>query len=48
MERDPGIGSVFPRMKELLKIPLIFDGKNQYAPAAMKSMGFEYVCVGLC
>ena len=38
----------FPRMKELLKTPLIFDGRNQYAPAAMKSMGFEYICIGRC
>ena len=33
-------------LKELLKTPLIFDGRNQYAPAAIKPMGFEYVCVG--
>jgi UDPglucose 6-dehydrogenase len=33
-------------MKELLKTPPIFDGRNQYSPPAMKSMGFEYVCVG--
>ena len=38
----------FPRMKELLKCPLIFDGRNQYSPPAMKSMGFEYVCIGRC
>ncbi|MDD3917626.1 MAG: hypothetical protein PHX00_10775, partial [Synergistaceae bacterium] len=36
----------FPRMKELLKTPLIFDGRNQYSPPAMKSMGFEFVCIG--
>ena len=40
--------SDFLRMKELLKTPLIFDGRNQYSPPAMKSMGFEYVCVGRC
>ena len=47
---DPGVRSDqgcvdFPRMKELLKYPPIFDGRNQYSPSAMKSMGFEYVCV---
>jgi len=27
----------FPGMKELLKTPLIFDGRNQYSPPAMNS-----------
>jgi len=36
----------FPRMKELLKTPPIFDGRKRYSPAAMESMGFEYVCIG--
>ena len=48
MERDSRIWSASPRMKELLKTPLIFDGRNQYSPPAMKSMGFEYVCIGRC
>lgn len=38
----------FPRMKELLKHPVIFDGRNQYNPATMGTMGFEYNCVGRC
>ena len=38
----------FPRMKDLLKHPVIFDGRNQYNPSAMKTMGFEYICVGRC
>jgi len=36
----------FPRMKDLLKTPLIFDGRNQYSLPAMQSMGFECVCIG--
>ena len=36
----------FSMMKELLKTPTIFDGRNQYSSPAMKPMGFEYVCVG--
>jgi hypothetical protein len=39
MERDS-------RMKELLNTPTIFAGRKQYAPPAMKTMGFEYVCIG--
>jgi UDPglucose 6-dehydrogenase len=36
----------FPRMKSLLKNALIFDGRNQYEPATMKSLGFGYQCIG--
>jgi UDPglucose 6-dehydrogenase len=35
-------------LPEMMKTPLIFDGRNQYSPLAMQSMGFEYVCVGRC
>jgi hypothetical protein len=35
-------------LPELLMTPLIIDGRNQYSPPAMKSMGFEYVCVERC
>jgi len=36
----------FPRMKSLLKNAVIFDGRNQYEPATMKSLGFGYQCIG--
>jgi UDPglucose 6-dehydrogenase len=36
----------FPRMKSLLKTPLVFDGRNQYEPASMKALGFGYQCIG--
>jgi UDPglucose 6-dehydrogenase len=34
------------KVKSLLKRPLIFDGRNIYEPAKMKSMGFEYYGIG--
>lgn len=34
------------RIKELLKTPVIFDGRNQYNPERLAQQGFEYVCVG--
>ncbi|MPM14060.1 UDP-glucose 6-dehydrogenase YwqF [bioreactor metagenome] len=39
-------GPDFARMKELLKTPVIFDGRNQYNPEHLKSMGFKYWSVG--
>ncbi|MCX7678740.1 MAG: UDP-glucose/GDP-mannose dehydrogenase family protein [Spirochaetes bacterium] len=36
----------FERMKNLMKRPLIFDGRNQYNPKKMREIGFEYYCVG--
>jgi UDPglucose 6-dehydrogenase len=36
----------FERMKSLMKTPLIFDGRNQYNPAALAKLGFHYACVG--
>lgn len=36
----------FDRIKSLLKIPVIFDGRNQYKPENMKKHGFEYYSIG--
>ena len=36
----------FERMKELLKNPVIFDGRNQYNPLRLKEMGFIYFHIG--
>lgn len=36
----------FDLIKEKLKKPVIFDGRNLYEPAYMKKMGFEYYCIG--
>lgn len=36
----------FERMKNLLKNPVIFDGRNQYNPKRLKEMGFEYFHIG--
>ena len=36
----------FLRMRDLLKEPVIFDGRNLYKPENMRELGFEYVSVG--
>ena len=36
----------FAEMKQRMKQPLIFDGRNQYDPAHIKDLGFEYYCIG--
>ena len=35
----------FARIKEGLKTPIVFDGRNQYDPAGLASLGFE--CYGI-
>jgi UDPglucose 6-dehydrogenase len=34
------------RLRQIMKRPLIIDGRNIYDPAAMKKAGFEYIGVG--
>jgi len=34
------------RLKERMKQPIIFDGRNIYDPQRMKKLGFEYYCIG--
>jgi UDPglucose 6-dehydrogenase len=34
------------RLHKALKAPIIFDGRNQYEPAAIRAAGFEYFGVG--
>jgi UDPglucose 6-dehydrogenase len=36
----------FKRIQEMLKNPVIFDGRNLYDPALMLEMGFQYSCIG--
>ena len=37
----------FNVVKKLLKNPLIFDGRNVYDTPEMKSLGFDYFCIGI-
>jgi len=34
------------RVKETMKQPIIFDGRNMYDPDRMRRLGFDYYCVG--
>lgn len=36
----------FDRIKDLLKTPIIFDGRNQYDAKRLIERGFEYTCIG--
>ena len=36
----------FPRLKQILRQPIIFDGRNQYNHLRMEEMGFKYYCIG--
>jgi UDPglucose 6-dehydrogenase len=36
----------FNRMRALMRTPVIFDGRNLFAPERMAAYGFEYTCIG--
>lgn len=36
----------FEKIKTLLNMPVIFDGRNLYSPSFMKQCGFTYYCIG--
>jgi UDPglucose 6-dehydrogenase len=36
----------FEAMKKLMRMPIIFDGRNQYEPAQVRAAGFEYFGIG--
>ena len=36
----------FPRMRALMRSPVIFDGRNLFTPDQMKTHGFTYYSIG--
>jgi UDPglucose 6-dehydrogenase len=36
----------YTKMRQLLKQPVVFDGRNIYSPAHMRALGFSYFSIG--
>ena len=36
----------FKKMRELMKTPVVFDGRNIYSPDMMRGLGFQYFSIG--
>jgi UDPglucose 6-dehydrogenase len=36
----------FNRIKNMLNLPVVFDGRNLFSRSFMKDMGFSYISVG--
>jgi len=36
----------FRRIKELMRRPALFDGRNIWEPEILREMGFHYACIG--
>jgi UDPglucose 6-dehydrogenase len=36
----------FQKMRDLLKTPVVFDGRNLYSPEHMRALGFDYYSIG--
>jgi UDPglucose 6-dehydrogenase len=36
----------FTRLKEIMRMPLVFDGRNMFDPERIRNKGIEYYCVG--
>jgi UDPglucose 6-dehydrogenase len=36
----------FDKLKKLMRQPVVFDGRNQWEPAALRAAGFTYYGIG--